>query len=242
MATSATSTVEQHNKALFNQDASTYDARPDLARLAEALGTRIQREADITGKVCLDVGCGTGLVSQHIAHLTRKTYGFDVSQGMVDEYNRKARAEESLRDKMVGACLGVTDPSDLAAAQAAGAMPRNGTVNVAWSHLVLHHVDDCAALLAAVAPLLARPGKLFLSDVLLTDDSHLFHAAHAAHAVAHPGGFSQDQVRELLASVGLKLLSFDASSLSREKEVEVSPDGEKKMMSFPIFLVTAVKE
>lgn len=83
--------------------------------------------------MCLEVGCGTGLVSAHLAPLTLRTHGVDISQGMIDVYNRKAEASEQLRGRMVGSCLRITNPEEVTAAQADGKLPADEAVQVcAW--------------------------------------------------------------------------------------------------------------
>jgi hypothetical protein len=76
------------------------------------------------------VGCGTGLVSQHLAPVTKFVYGADVSAGMAAAFDAKAQAADQLRERMAAACVSLSDPAAVAAEQAAGRLPAAGTVEV----------------------------------------------------------------------------------------------------------------
>ncbi|KAI8466698.1 MAG: S-adenosyl-L-methionine-dependent methyltransferase [Monoraphidium minutum] len=237
-------TLEEKNREVFDAQAASYDGKPHLVKMAAAVAARICETVDVGGKMCLDVGCGTGLVSQHVAAAARMTYGVDVSPAMAAAYNAKAAADEQLRGRMAAAVVSLFDPAAVAAAAAEGRLPAPGTVEVAWSSMVLHHLHDCAAFAAAVAPFLAPGGKLLLFDLLKTPGFNIMHltppsAADAAarHSVGHPEGFLEADVAALLAAAGLRLAAFEARAVSYEPQILV--DGRAQPGAFPMFMAVA---
>ncbi|KAL0947681.1 hypothetical protein HGRIS_013769 [Hohenbuehelia grisea] len=48
----------------------------------------------------MDFACGTGLIAQHLSEHCKSILGVDISQGMVDEFNRLAESLKIPRDKM----------------------------------------------------------------------------------------------------------------------------------------------
>jgi 2-polyprenyl-3-methyl-5-hydroxy-6-metoxy-1,4-benzoquinol methylase len=53
--------------------------------------------------------------------------------------------------------------------------------------MVLHHVEDAAAVVGCLAGLLQQEGRLVLTDLAQTPRSKAFHGAHAHHTVSHAG-------------------------------------------------------
>jgi 2-polyprenyl-3-methyl-5-hydroxy-6-metoxy-1,4-benzoquinol methylase len=53
--------------------------------------------------------------------------------------------------------------------------------------MVLHHVEDAAAVVACLAGLQQQGGRLVLTDLLQTEQSKAFHGTAAHLTVSHAG-------------------------------------------------------
>jgi ubiquinone/menaquinone biosynthesis C-methylase UbiE len=76
----------------YDRWAPTYDAQPDNLMLAldEQIFTRLLNTISCTGKLVLDIGCGTGRHwDKVLAHAPQKIRGFDVSAGMLHRLQQK---------------------------------------------------------------------------------------------------------------------------------------------------------
>src|SRR3954468_21313954 len=134
----------------------------------------------------VDVGAGTGRLSILLADLVGSVVVTDPSAGMV-QVARKRIAEAGLSDRLraVQADL-TTDRLD-------------GTYDVVWSSMALHHVQDLQGLLRSVAGLLVDGGRLCIAD-LDEDPDGAFHADKVDFDGHH--GFDRHRLTEQLRSVG----------------------------------------
>jgi SAM-dependent methyltransferase len=82
-------------------------------------------------------------------------------------------------------CLDLVDPTKRQQAISSGQLP--ASFNLILAHMVLHHVEDAAAVVACLSGLLQRGGRLVLTDLLQTERSKAFHGAAAHHTVSHAG-------------------------------------------------------
>jgi SAM-dependent methyltransferase len=103
----------------------------------------------------------------------------------------------------------------------------DGTYDVVWSSMALHHVHDVDALFRAVAALLIAGGRLAIAD-LDRDPEGLFHADKPEFD-GHDG-FDRDDLAERLGRAGFTDIGFtDATSITK---------GDRE---FGLFLCTATK-
>jgi 2-polyprenyl-3-methyl-5-hydroxy-6-metoxy-1,4-benzoquinol methylase len=82
-------------------------------------------------------------------------------------------------------CLDLVNSTERQQAISSGQLPSSFSLILA--HMVLHHVEDVAAVLGCLAWLLQPGGKLLLTDLFQTERSKAFHGATAHHTVSHAG-------------------------------------------------------
>jgi SAM-dependent methyltransferase len=103
----------------------------------------------------------------------------------------------------------------------------DGSYDVVWSSMALHHVQDLDALLRSLAGLLVDGGRLAIAD-LDEDPDGAFHADLADFDGHH--GFDRERLTEQLARAGFVHVSFvDATTILK---------GDRE---FGVFLCTATK-
>jgi SAM-dependent methyltransferase len=102
-----------------------------------------------------------------------------------------------------------------------------GSYDVAWSSMAMHHVQDLDGLLRSVAGLLVDGGRLAIAD-LDEDPDGAFHAERADFDGHH--GFDRQHLAEQLTRAGFTDVSFvDATTILK---------GDRE---FGVFLCTASK-
>ena len=104
----------------------------------------------------------------------------------------------------------------------------DGTYDVVWSSMALHHVQDLPGLLRSVAGLLVDGGRLAVAD-LDEDPDGAFHAENADFDGHH--GFDRTRLAEELSRAGFADVAFVDATTIRKGDRE-----------FGVFLCTASKE
>lgn len=194
---------------LFHDKAADWDSRPIPVQITEgvgrALAARVPLAPDLT---VLDFGAGTGLltgtVAPHVAHV----HAVDISEAMLE----RLASKEELRGKVT------IHAQDLTAA------PLGVRVDLVVSAMAMHHVEDTAGLLRALAGHLRPGGRLALADLDAEDGS--FHPP-GTEGVFH-AGFDRDALAGPLGAAGFVDVAFETAT-------EVHREGR----SYPVFLLTA---
>jgi len=132
------------NRAYYDDFAGWYEKERHLPyhRMLDDLEVELV-ERYATGKVVLEVGCGTGLILHRAARFARQAIGIDLSAGML-----KKAQERGLR---------------VAQASATTLPFATGSVDVAYSFKVLAHIPDIQGALAEMARVV-RPGGWVLAE------------------------------------------------------------------------------
>ena len=204
-----------HEHKRFDAEAASWDDDPGHEARQVAVARAIEEVVDLNpGMRALDVGGGTGRLSILLAHRVGSAAVTDPSAGMV-QVARERIAAAGLSDRLraVQADL-TTDQLD-------------GSYDVVWSSMALHHVQDLDALLRSLAGLLVDGGRLAIAD-LDEDPDGAFHADKADFDGHH--GFDRERLTEQLGSAGFASVSFvDATTILK---------GDRK---FGVFLCSATK-
>ena len=204
-----------HERERFDEEAATWDDAPGHEERQVAVAQAIAQAVTLDlGMRALDVGCGTGRLSLLLSDKVGSVVVTDPSAGMVHVAQERIEAA-GLGDRLraVQADL-TTDPLD-------------GTYDVAWSSMALHHVHDLDALLRSVADLLVNGGRLAIAD-LDEDPEGAFHAEKADFDGHH--GFDRHRLAEHLTHAGFAEVTFvDATKILK---------GDRE---FGVFLCTATK-
>jgi len=204
-----------HEHKRFDDEAATWDDDPGHEQRQVAVAEAIQEALDLSpGLSALDVGGGTGRLSILLADQVGSVVVTDPSAGMVEVARKRIEA------------AGLSDR--LRAVQADLTVDRlDGTYDVVWSSMALHHVQDLDGLLRSLAGLLVVGGRLAIAD-LDKDPDGAFHA----DKVDFDGhdGFDRQDLAEQLGHAGFADVSFvDVTTIIKDDR------------EFGLFLCTATK-
>jgi len=205
--------VHEHKR--FDDAAETWDDDPGHEKRQVAVAQAIKEAVDLGPRMrALDLGGGTGRLSILLAGLVGSVVVTDPSAGMVRVAQERIDA------------AGLSDR--LSAVQADLTRDRlEGTYDVVWSSMALHHVHDLDGLLRSVAGLLVDGGRLALAD-LDKDPDGAFHADTVDFDGHH--GFDRQRLAGQLAGAGFGEVSFvDATTILKADR------------EFGVFLCTATK-
>jgi len=204
-----------HEHKGFDAEAATWDDDPGHEKRQVAVALAIEEAVDLNPTMsAVDIGGGTGRLSILLADRVGSAVVTDPSAGMVEVARERIEAA-GLSDRLraVQADL-TTDRLD-------------GSYDVVWSSMALHHVHDLDALLKSVAALLVDGGRLAIAD-LDEDPGGDFHADKVNFDGHH--GFDRDGLAEQLAHAGFADIGFvDATTILKDDR------------EFGVFLCTATK-
>ena len=204
-----------HEHKGFDDEAATWDDDPGHEVRQVAVARAIAESVDLgPGTRAVDIGGGTGRLSILLADRVGSVVVTDPSAGMV----------QVAQERIEAAGLG----DRLRAVQADLTTDRlEGSYDVVWSSMALHHVQDPDALLRSVAGLLVEGGRLAIAD-LDADPDGAFHA----EKVDFDGhdGFDRGRLAEQLVRAGFADVRFvDATTILKNDR------------EFGVFLCTATK-
>ncbi len=157
----------------FDKEAREWDRNRRRVEVAKAVAD-FAIKCGVKGEI-LDFGCGTGLVSQHLKDAATKLTGFDTSQNMVEEY-----------DKKFPGC-GLTAYPDR-------------KFDAVVTSMTLHHIKDLQALAKRLYDSLKSGGILVVADLYKEDGG--FHQ-RGNDGVYH-FGFYPNELQNLFEKAGFK--------------------------------------
>ncbi len=199
----------------FDDEAAAWDDKPGHEERQVAVARAIAEAVDLGPQTrAVDIGGGTGRLSILLADRVGSVVVTDPSAGMV----------QVAQERIEAAGLG----DRLSAVQADLTTDRlDGSYDVVWSSMALHHVKDLDALLQSVAGLLVDGGRIAIAD-LEKDPDGAFHATRVDFDGHH--GFERQHLTDQLTSAGFTDVRFaDATSIVKDDR------------EFGVFLCTAVK-
>ena len=197
----------------FDQIASTWDIAPQHLERTRDISALLRRRIDLEGRIALEVGAGTGLLSFALADTLKSVVATDPSQGMIDVLHDKIR-QSGCANIQAARCgddlAGVTGPFDLAMAQ-----------------MALHHIPDVDGFLRRALEKLRPGGVLAIADLDTEDGS--FHGPEVTD-VHH--GFDRADLSSRLRVAGFESVAIEtAHTMVREVAGSTRP--------YPIFLALA---
>jgi 2-polyprenyl-3-methyl-5-hydroxy-6-metoxy-1,4-benzoquinol methylase len=197
----------------FDERARDWDT-PERRERAQALAGVIREHVPLTRSMRLiDIGAGTGLLGLELASDVGEVVLAEPSSGML----------EVAREKLE---TGAWPNASALAFDLIADQPLEPTFDLAVSLLVLHHVADTTAALAAIHALLAPGGRIALLDLAAEDGS--FHDEDAPGI--HHHGFERAEIVRLAAAVGF----VDARTTSA---LTIERDGRP----YPLFLLSGTR-
>ena len=169
----------------FRSAGVNWDESQALALPADAIGAALDAALGTApiGRL-LDIGTGTGHALERLAPRVGHGLGVDASRAML------ALARTRLSRAGLGHCA--VRQADMYR------LPLTGPYDVVILQMVLHYAEDPAAAVAEAARVLSPTGRLLIVDLAAHGRAEL------AEQLAHRWpGFSDPQIRDLLAQAGL---------------------------------------
>jgi SAM-dependent methyltransferase len=181
-------TAEHYQRvAARYDDLWTYD--PDYVR--QFSRAMIDALRLIPSDAVADVGCGTGLYTRQLAEdlrPTRPVLCVDPTPAMLD----RLPASPGLRPLLASA-------EDLASGHVG--LPEAGPLDAVIMKEAIHHVADRRGVLAGLASMLSRHGRILVVMLPTSIQHPLFRAAHDRFEALQP---DPDEIVDLLAEAGLR--------------------------------------
>lgn len=200
--------------SVFDEKAATWDDDPAKVERARVVAEAIRSAVPLSPEHrVLDVGAGTGLLSEQLAGHVGALTLVDPSAGM----REVAAAKVSSGRLPEGTRIWETD-------LAADPLPAD-RFDLVVTLMTLHHVPDLQRVLAAFAELLADGGRLAIVDLMAEDGSFHGEGFDGHH------GFDPDDLVARLQDLGLVDVHV------REGVHGVDKEGRR----YPLFLLTAAK-
>ena len=200
-------------------DMSTFDERaagwdtPERIERAHEVAEAIRAHVALDKQTrAIDIGSGTGLLGLALLADVSSVVLADPSEGMVEAARAKIEAQRIEHASAV--TYDVTD-----------APPRGAPFDLALSLLVMHHVEDNAAVLRSVHALLVPGGQMALVDLDAEDGS--FHDDPDAEGIHHHG-FDQASLVARAQAVGF-------TAVATRNITEITRDNGRR---YPLFLLT----
>lgn len=195
----------------FDERARDWDT-PERQHRAEEVARAIRASVPLTPTTrAIDLGAGTGLLGLALAGDVGELVLAEPSNGMLEVVREKLAAGGPRNVEAVRLDL----TSDRFAAE---------PFDLAVSLLVLHHLEDTGAALAAIWRLLRPGGRIALADLDAEDGS--FHDPDAEGI--HHQGFERDALAGLARAAGFV-----------DVELRTATEIEREGRRFPVFLLVA---
>ncbi|KAG8217170.1 S-adenosyl-L-methionine-dependent methyltransferase [Butyriboletus roseoflavus] len=193
---------ETANKHHFDAEAHQYDERPGAQEAAEKIG-RAMRDTGLFKQgitTVMDFACGTGLISRVLAAEDPKSIvGVDISQGMVDRYNKIVSDHGIPPEEMRAIC---TTPHEK--------QLQGMTFDVIVCASAYHHLTSIDEVTQSLVTTYLNPGgSLLVSDIVHGELTHEIFHKHSDHVVPHKGGFTEEEIRSTFEKAGLKNFTFE---------------------------------
>jgi len=198
--------LQPDRQSHLDEAVTTWDENPQRAQRARAVAGAVREAVAIgPGMSAVEIGCGTGLVTLALCDDLADILALDTS----------AEAVATLRDRLRELGVGNVEVLQL---DLCTTEPPVGDVDLVFSSMALHHVDDPALMVRRAADLLRPGGALCVADLDAEDGS--FHSG--SEAVKH-FGFSAELMQALFSEAGLVGMSTREVFAMERAEAEGGP-------------------
>ena len=199
----------------FDEAAKTWDTKPSSLAMAKACVENINKIIKLKDdSKILDYGCGTGLVAFSLSNETNEVIGMDNSNGMVEQFNKKAKELDFSNIKAIQHNI---DNEDLT----------QNEFDLIITSMSLHHIKNANIFIEKAYKALKNDGFLCIND--LDKEDGTFHKKHNNEGVYH-FGFDKNELENSLKNLGFKIIDY--------KIVHID---EREGREFPIFNLIAQK-
>ncbi|KAF8626033.1 hypothetical protein AX15_005123 [Amanita polypyramis BW_CC] len=189
------------NKEYFNDFAGDYDQLPEALTLSRNC-TREMLKAypfEENKTVAMDFACGTGLISSELLPHVKSIIGVDISQGMVNHYNKGVQDGGIPTEKMRAVCRELEG--------------KEGELDGAKFDVIVcasayHHFESIDKITRCLAYLLKPGGALIVLDFGRKDYDIVREEAHRK-IVPHSRGIDKADVIHAFEQAGLESVSYE---------------------------------
>ena len=172
------SSSEQDTRQFFEQIAPKWEeisaALYDRSIVSKLLDTGLLT----AGMTVLDYGSGDGYISRGIASKVEKIIAMDMSESMLDELERKAKAQ-GISSILKVECEESEVPF------------RDEKVDLVCASMILHHIELPRNIISEFYRVLKPEGVLFIADLLPHDDEDFRKSMHDYHKGINPIALEQ---------------------------------------------------
>lgn len=151
---------------------------------------------DINNKIVVDLDCGTGFISLEASKNSELVFALDISVNMLKELYGEAKRQNY---NNVYPIKGGMEDIPLF----------DESVDVVFTNMALHHVDDPAKAIKEMNRILKQGGKVVVTDV----EEHTGEWAKEEMFDIWLG-FSHEQIKEWFRQAGFKNISVNSTGLS----------------------------
>jgi SAM-dependent methyltransferase len=238
----------------FDAEAANWDDKIILQELANATVKACRDNLGYCAARAMDFGAGTGLVGAKLLDpenpAALKVVGVDASQGMVAQF--QAKAKRFADGQMIGVNCMLQDETSLTKAMEGlpADVPRK-QFDLITSQLAYHHIEDIKDITKTLSKYLAPGGLLCVVDYEASSHSVQFHPSHKlvdSEDVHHSSGFTKEQLKEAFEEAGLVNVNVEVihTMYKRDQESEhldsaallKAREAGEALMEFPVLAAT----
>ena len=178
----------------FDERAKDWDKKNVSLEKSEACIKHLKNNIDFKNiKNILDYGCGTGLIAFDLVEKNNQVLGLDSSNGMVEEFNKKAKDRnltniEAKKHDILNDDLG------------------ENCFDLIVISMSLHHIKNLDIFFEKSFKALRNGGYLCINDLEKEDGT--FHKKHNNEGVFH-FGFTQEELEAISKKVGFSNFIFE---------------------------------
>lgn len=177
----------------FDEASKTWDLKPTSLNISKACVEKINETIKLKNDAkILDYGCGTGLVAFSFSNETNQVLGMDNSDGMVEQFNKKAL---ELNYSNIKALKHNIEKDEL---------PQN-EFDLITINMALHHIKDTNMFIKKAYNALTKNGYLAIND--LDKEDGTFHKKHNNDGIFH-FGFDKKELEKTLIDQGFKIINY----------------------------------
>ncbi|KAL2853772.1 S-adenosyl-L-methionine-dependent methyltransferase [Aspergillus pseudoustus] len=204
-----TSNFAEKNRQVFEKQSRTYktDFRKGIETLVKVAQTQRTWVSEVwadteagKGKTLkmLEYACGPGHISIALAPFVNRGVGMDISDGMIDEFNKNVR-EAGISDKMTGIKANLlvnSSPAELSGSE-------YFDFDIVVVSMALHHFEHPEKALKCLGERLKKGGVMMIVDLV---PEHLHdHGLHQMGEVVQTiskHGFSAEEMQKMYVNAG----------------------------------------
>jgi ubiquinone/menaquinone biosynthesis C-methylase UbiE len=201
----------------FDEKAATWDDDPRKVKMAQNIAQSIIQAIPLNSRMsAMELGCGTGLVTTHIAEKVKSVTAVDASTGMLGVLKQKIQALSIENITPIQADLTAQQPFD-------------ESFDFIYSCLTFHHIKEYQTLLEYFYTILNPGGMIAIAD--LDDEDGSFHSEGTHFEFT---GFDRKTMKTTLSNIGFgNIQDATAFIIPRERGGIVR--------EYPVFLITGRK-